>query len=587
MELRKNIPEEFKWNIGLFKTNEEIEHVINLIEESTKEANKYYGKFNDKEVFFDYFYSNLDKTILIQQLYFYVSNNLSVDGDNTEIKKLIQRIEIVATKNEQAYSFVSPQLSKLSTKYLNELLLDPRSKDIENIIKSLIISKKHSIDEKTSKVVADLSMSFSDTSSIFDILSDMEIPFLDAVDSTGKHYPVKEPNYKEYISSKDRVLRESAFNSIMNGYGNFNKTLANLYIKDIQSDNAFVKLNKFKTLLEKTLFDYVPKKVFENNIKFVTKNINLLQDFVATTAKTSGIENFSYFDLFTDEKISGNITVDQGKEIMLKALSVLGEEYVSKVKQKLNDKSIDYLPNKDKTSGAYCSNCYNAKTLILLNWVNDFDSVSTLCHEMGHCINAEYFNSAQPYFKAEIPIFSAEIASTVNEILLNQYMLKNCNKTEQTYYLKEFLNQVRSTIFRQTLFTEFELYAHEQVEQEIPITHEELNAKYYELNQKYYGSSCVLPENLKYEWSRIPHFYRPYYVFSYSTGLITAISIAQKLLTEKDFKDKYIYFLKNGSNKKPVDILKEIGIDLTTNKPYEDAFKFVKLQLEKYRSLCK
>lgn len=587
MKLRKDIPEEFKWDIGLFKTNEEIENTLKLIEESTNEAKKYYGKFNDKEVFFDYFYSNLDKSILIQQLYFYVSNNLSVDGDNTEIKKLIQRIEILATKNEQAYSFVSPQLSKLPTKYLKELLLDPRSKDIENIIKSLIISKKHSIDEKTSKVVADLSMSFADSSSVFDILSDMEIPFEDALDSNGTHHTVKEPNYKEYISSKDRVLRESAFNSIMNGYGNFNKTLANLYIKDIQSDNAFVKLSKFKTLLDKTLFDYVPEKVFRNNIKFVTKNIPLLQEFVTITNKTSGIENFSYFDLFLDEKISGDININQGKEIMLNALAVLGEEYTSKVKQKLNDKSIDYLPNKDKTSGAYCSNCYNAKTLILLNWVNDFDSVSTLCHEMGHCINAEYFNASQPYYKAEIPIFSAEIASTVNEILLNQYMLKNCNKTEQTYYLKEFLNQVRSTIFRQTLFTEFELYAHEQVEQEIPITHEELNAKYYELNQKYYGSSCVLPENLKYEWSRIPHFYRPYYVFSYSTGLITAISIAQKLLTEKDFKDKYIYFLKNGSNKKPVEILKEIGIDLTTNKPYENAFKFVKEQLEKYKSLCK
>lgn len=587
MKLRKDIPEEYKWDIELFKTNEEIEKVLNLIEESTNEAQKYYGKFKDKEMFFDYFHSNVDRTILIQQLYFYVSNNLSVDGDNTEIKKLIQRIEILATKNEQAYSFVGPQLSKLPIKYLNELLLDPRSKDIENIIKNLIISKNHIIDEKTSKVVADLSMSFADSSSVFDILSDMEIPFEDALDSTGKHHPVKEPNYKEYVSSKDRTLRESAFNSIMNGYGKFNKTLANLYIKDIQSDNAFAKLSNFKTLLNKTLFDYVPEKVFRNNIKFVTNNIPLLQEFVTITNKNSGLKNFAYYDLFLDEKISGDINIAQGKEIMLNALSVLGKEYISKVKQKLNDKSIDYLPNKDKTSGAYCSNCYKTKTLILLNWVNNFDSVSTLCHEMGHCINAEYFNANQPYYKAEIPIFSAEIASTVNEILLNQYMLSTCPKNEQAYYLKEFLNQVRSTIFRQTMFTEFELYAHEQIEQEIPITHEELNAKYYELNQKYYGSSCVLPENLKYEWSRIPHFYRPYYVFAYSTGLITAISIAQKLLTEKDFKDKYIYFLKNGSDKKPVKILKEIGIDLTTNKPYEDAFKFIKEQLEKYKSLCK
>jgi hypothetical protein len=183
----------------------------------------------------------------------------------------------------------------------------------------------------------------------------------------------------------------------------------------------------------------VPEKVFRNNIKFVTENIPLLQEFVSTTAKESGLENFAYYDLFMDEKISGDITIEQGQKIMLSALAPLGEDYIKRVKQKLTDKSIDYLPNKDKTSGAYCSNSYNAKTLILMNWVNDFDSISTLSHEMGHCINAEYFNEFQPLFKAEIPIIAAEIASIVNEILLNQHMLKNCNENEKAYYLKEFL----------------------------------------------------------------------------------------------------------------------------------------------------
>ena len=587
MQLRKDIPEIYKWDIGLFKTEEEIEKALKVIEESTENANKYYGKFNNKDIFFDYFYSNLDTYILTHKLYHYVGNMQSIDGADINMKKLVQRIEVLSTKNQQAYSFVDPQLSKLSTKYLKELLLDPRSKDIENIIKSLIISKKHSLDEKTSKVIADLTMSFCNNRSLYDTITDLEMPFEDAVDSNGKTYPIKEATFRQYITSSDRQLRHSAFNSIMNGYSKFNQTLAALYIKDIQSDNAFVKLEKFKTNLEKTLFDYVPEKVFRNNIKHVTENISLLQEFVATTAKLSKLENFSYFDLFIDEKISGETTIEQGQEIMINSLAPLGKDYISRVKQKLADKSIDYMPNKDKSSGAYCSNCYNAKTLILMNWVNDFDSLSTLTHEMGHCINAEYFNEFQPFYKAEIPIFSAEIASTVNEILLNQYMLKNCNENEKLYYLKAFLNQVRSTIFRQTLFTEFELYSHECIENEIPITQEELNNKYYELNKKYYGQSCVLPENLQYEWSRIPHFYRPYYVFTYSTGLLTAITIAQKLLSEKDFAEKYIYFLKNGSNKKPVEILKEIGIDLTTEKPYKTAFKFIKEQLEKYKSLCK
>lgn len=587
MKLRKDIPEQYKWDIGLFKTNEEIENALKTIEKLTSLAPNYYGKFSNPEVFFDYFYGHINETILVNQLYHYVGNMQSIDGANIEIKKLLQRIEILASKYEQAYSFVSPQMNKLSIKYLKSLLKDPRSKDIENEIKSLIISKKHSIDEKTSKVIADLSMSFNDSSSLFDILSDMEIPFEDATDTEGRTYPVREPMYKQYISSKDRKLRETAFNSIMSGYGKFNQTLASLYIKDIKSDNDFVKLYKFNSKLEQKLFDYVPEVVFRNNIKFVEKNIPLLQDFVKTANKTSNLKDFAYYDLFEDEKISGDISIEEGQKMILSALTPLGNEYIEMVKNKFNDKSIDYLPNKDKTSGAYCSNCYKAKTLILTNWVNDYDSVSTLAHEMGHCINAEYFNNFQPYHKAEIPIFCAEIASTVNEILLNNYMQQTCKENEKAYFVKEFLNQVRSTIFRQTLFTEFELYAHESVEKEIPITHEELNKKYYDLNKKYYGESCVLPENLQYEWSRIPHFYRPYYVFTYSTGLLTAITIAQKLLSDKEYYKKYIHFLKNGSNKKPIEILKEIGIDLTKDKPFEDAFKYISKQVSLYISLCK
>ena len=206
---------------------------------------------------------------------------------------------------------------------------------------------------------------------------------------------------------------------------------------------------------------------------------------------------------------------------------------------------------------------------------------------MGHCINAEYFNTAQPSEKANITIFSAEIASTVNEILLNEYMLNTCKKQHRLYYLNEFLDQVRTTIFRQTLFSEFETYVHSQIENENPVTFEDLNAKYYELCKKYYGNSCILPKNLQYEWSRIPHFYNSFYVYSYSTGLITAICIANRLLKDESFKDKYINFLKNGTAKPAVEILKEIGIDLTTNKPFEEAFDFIKNRLNEYKNELK
>lgn len=587
MKDRKEIPEQYKWKITSIKNEEEIDLALKTLEENTKNAKKYYGKFNNPDMFFAYFYENINEDILISKLYHYVSNMQSIDGNNQDIKRLIEKIEILAAQNAKAYAYVQPQLSKLRIKYLKQLLLDPRAKDIENEIKHLIKSKKHKIDEKTSNVISSLNRSFNDTSSIFDILTDLEMPFDDATDSEGNSHKVSDATYGELISSTDRTLRKNAFSSLMNGYGKFNQTLTALYTKDVKYHTDFAKLYNFKSLLEKTLFDYIPENVFRNNVKVVEKNIPLLQEFIKTLKTTYNFENFSYYDLFIDNKINGEISIEKGQEMMLKALSPLGEDYISRVKTKLNDNSIDYLPNKGKTSGAYCSHCFDAKTLILMNYLNDFNSVSTLTHEMGHCINAEYFNEAQPYHKADVSIFSAEIASTVNEILLNQYMQKICNPENKKYFLKEFLNDVRSTIFRQTLFTEFELFAYSSIENDQPITNEDLNKRYYELNQKYYGDACDLPDELKFEWSRIPHFYRPYYVFSYSTGLLTAITIAQRILNEKGYNEKYIHFLKNGTNKKPIEILKEIGIDLTSEKPFVEAFKFIRSQLEEYKSLCK
>lgn len=587
MKLRSEIPEEFKWDIDLFKTDEEIEHVFNVYENYINKSKNYYGKFNNPDVFFDYFLGNEKDLILIQKFWFYLSNMQSVNGSDNRIKKLIERMEILSSRCDKAYAFADPQLKKLKKEYLLSLLKDERAKDLDNIINEIILYKKHSIDERTTKTISSINKSFNNSSEVFDILTNMEMSFDDALDSDGNTHKVSDATYGELVSSTDKTLRKNAFNSLMNGYGKLNQTFAALYLKEVKSNDDFAKLYKYKNKLDETLFDYVPEKVFRNNIKYVEKNIPVLQNFIKTLKKDTKNDDFAYYDLFEDKKINGKIDLETAKKLILSALSPLGEEYQEIVKRKFTDKSIDYLPNKDKTSGAYCSNCYGAKTLILMNWLNDFNSLSTLIHEMGHCVNAEYFNANQPFTKAEIPIFCAEIASTVNEILLSHHMQQNAKTEEKKYYLLKFLNDVRSTIFRQTLFTEFELFAHTSIEKEIPLTNEDLNDKYYELNKKYYGESCVIPENLKFEWSRIPHFYRPFYVFSYSTGLITAISIAQKLIEDKTYYKKYIHFLKNGSNKKPIEILKEIDIDLTTTKPFEDAFKYITKQYNEYKSLCK
>lgn len=585
MKKRSEIDEKYKWDIGCFKTQKEIDEAFETFEKLIDESKQYYGKLGEKETFFKYLLSNKKETMLLNKFSHFLGNTYNTDSSNVEIIKLMQKFEILAQKHTQASSYIAPQLARLSDKYLKELLADKRIKGYENSIKEIIRNKPHTLDEKSCALLAKICNSFNNSSPVFDIITDSEMTFKDALDNKNKPHKLDQASYSVMLSGKDRVLRKNAFKNFLGGYGQFNKTFAELFVSNLKADNDNMKLHNFDNLLQQQLFDeQVPEIVFKNNIAAVNKHLNLNQKYVRELGKNLGLKDIAYYDLFLDEKINGKVTIEKAHEIIKQALKPLGEDYLKRVEHKLNDKSIDYLPNQNKTTGGYCSNCYGAKTLILMNWHDDFNSLDTLIHEMGHCINAEYFNERQSIDDAEISIFAAEIASTVNEILLNQYMQSISNKKQKKYYLNQFLSSVRSTIFRQTLFSEFELFAHTTIENEQPLTYKELNEKYFELNKKYYGSSCKLPEELKYEWSRIPHFYRPYYVYSYSTGMLTGITIASRLLKESDFAKKYIEFLSNGTHRPAVEVLKEIGIDLTTTEPFEQAFEFIKSQLDEYIS---
>ena len=589
MKLRSEINDEFKWDLSSYISNEtEIEETFCIMEKLIKVLPSYSGKLNNKEILLERFTKYEQDEIKIYKLAHYISHNLNTDSSNTQMLALEQKFDNLYSKMSEANAFFMPQMYDLSDDYLNSLLSDIRFKNYENTIKDIIKLKPHRLDEKTSTLLAKMGCFLGNNSNLHSILTDSEMYFDDALDSDGKKHKVDNATAPVYLRSNDKILRKTTFNSRMKAFEKLNKTFADLYIKDIELDKFSYKLRNYNSLLEQVLLsEDVPLTVFENNIKNVNKAIPILQDYILTQNKLSNNKEFAYYDLFEDVKNDQKIPLEEAHNLVLNALKPIGEEYVNLVKNKLTDKSIDYLPNANKNSGAYCSNCYGAKTLILMNYNNDFNSVSTLIHEMGHCINAEYFNMAQPREKAEISIFAAEIASTTNEILLNLLMQKQSNDIDKAYYIRTLLDDIRSTIFRQTLFCEFELFAHESIDKEIPLTYEDLNNKYQELNEKYYGNSCILPEGLKYEWERIPHFYNAYYVYSYSTGMITAITLAYKLLNEKDFHKKYIEFLKNGTNKPAVEILKKIGVDLTTDTPFKTAFNFMREQLEEYKTLTK
>ena len=589
MKLRSEIDEQFKWDLSSYiKNDNDIEETFKLMENLIKILPTYSGKLSDKEILLEALTKHENDYIKIYKLAHFISHSLNVDSTDTKMLGLSQRFDTLYTKMSESNAYFTPQMYELSDEYLTSLLLDNRFKDYENTIKDIIKLKPHKLDEKTNVLLAKMGSFLGNNSNLHSILTDSEMYFDDAIDSSGNKHKVDNATSPVYLRSNDKMLRKTTFESRMEAFKKLNKTFAELYLKDIELDKFNYKLRNYNSLLEEVLLsEDVPTKVYENNIKNVNKYIPLLQDYISTFKQTKNDPDFAYYDLFEDAKNNQQISLEQAHNLVLEAISPIGKEYVNLVKNKLSDKSIDYMPNANKNSGAYCSNCYDAKTLILMNYNHDFNSVSTLIHEMGHCINAEYFNSAQPREKAEISIFAAEIASTTNEILLNLLMQKNSSNEDKAYYIRALLDDVRSTIFRQTLFSEFELYAHVNIDNEIPTTYEDLNNKYFELNKKYYGTSCILPECLQYEWERIPHFYNAYYVYSYSTGMITAITIAYKLLHEPGFNKKYIEFLKNGTNKPAVEILKEIGIDLTTDEPFDTAFKFIREQLDEYKEIIK
>lgn len=578
MKKRSQIQEKYKWEIdkSIFE-EKNVNYIFNLIEKLTIEYPKYKDKLEDKNILLKLLTKYREEQIQIHNFAFYLGNSLSVDMTNADLMKLSQRFNTKYTKMEESSSFVFPQLYELSDEYLNSVIGDKRFENQKVMLKEVLRQKPHKVDEKDNKLLAKLSNYIGNESSLHSTLTDLEIKFEDVLDSNGKKHKVDNQTYVKYIAGKDRALRKNAFISRMKGYKDFNKTLSALYINHLELDKFSAKHQNFENRLEQRLFDNeIPLSVFDNIRKHTKNNLDLLKNYTKYQKMKSKIKDFSYFDSMIDEKNNKKITVEEAQILIIKALEPLGKDYLEKIKYKLNDKSIDYMPHKEKEVGAYSSDCFGAKTLIMMNFNNEFESVNTLAHELGHSINAEYYNDAQVWENAEIIPFMAEIASTVNEVLLSIYMISNTKSKEKDYYINQFISSASASIFKAMIYTEFELFAHNNIENDKPITYNDLNNYYYSLYKQFYGVSMIIPKEIQYHWSFVSHFYRSYYAFSYSTGMIVAISLAKELLNDKTFAEKYIKFLKTGNSKPPIEALKEIGIDLTIDLPYENAFKFIK-----------
>lgn len=590
---RSEIDKNYQWDLStIYGSIDEWNKEYISTKDKLPSLTKYKGSLlKDANTLLEFL--NLDTEInrKLDKLFSYAHLLNDEDTTNTKNQELFGKIVNLNNEYSKITTFVKPELLKSNYEQIKAFYKDlPELKEYEVLLEEIYRYKEHTLDEREERIVAELNKSLSSPSEIFEKLTDADMKFPDIVDEKGNSVEFTESNYSIFIRSKDRRVRKDAFNILHNTYGKYKNTLAETYASLVEVEVALSKIYNFESAIKMSLFDdNIDVSVYDNLVKTVNENLKELYKYYDLRKKILNLDEQHLYDTYVSlvEDDNKNYTFSEAKDLVLKALSVLGDDYVEILNKAFDEKWIDVFNNVGKRSGAYSSGCYDTNPFILLNFEGKLDDVSTLSHELGHSVHSYLSREFNSYQNASYKIFVAEVASTVNELLLNNYMLKNTSdKNEKLSILNKQLELFKSTIFRQTMFAEFERDMHAIVEQNGVLTNEVLCDAYYKLVKKYFGDSVYIDETIKYEWSRIPHFYYNFYVYKYATGLSAAAFIASQILSgNKEYIEKYKNFLKLGGSMYPIDELKQIDIDMTKKEVVESAIEMFKNTLEEFEKL--
>lgn len=584
--------EKLTWNLKeIFENEESFEIAVKQLYSYLEEIKKCRGKLNENVDEIVKCYKNLEKALEVhEKLYAYAMLKYHQDMSNQESIKLYKRLEVITTEFSEAESFISPEVSKISDEKLEEYLKDDRMKEYEKTIRDIMKEKKHILNEEVEEVLAKYSEVFSTVENAYDIFTNTEFEFEDIIDDNGKKLKMGTAMFSKYLMDKNENIRKQAFESMYNLYKKHINTITELYLSRVKQRVISSKLRNYKSSLDSaTSNDDSNVQVYETLLKEVNKNLYLNHEYLAVKTKLLGKEKLNMYDVYvntldTEEK---NIEYNQAKEIVLEALAPMGKEYINVLKQAFENRWLDVYTKENKMSGAYSMGVYSVHPFVLLNYINSSRDVSTIAHELGHSMHSYYASKNQNIINANYTIMVAEVASTVNEIILANYLInKEKDKKKKAALINEQLDMIRATLIRQAMFAEFEKTIHSRIEAGESLTSDNLNDVYFELVKKYFGDSCIINEEIKYEWARIPHFYRCFYVYKYSTGITSAIVIASKILAgEKGYVEKYINMLSQGGAKDSLSLLKSVDVDLEKEETYEEAFKYFKKNLEELKNL--
>lgn len=586
MILRKDVAIDRQWDLScMFNNENEFEEMYAKTEGLLAQINKLEGTLNPENAIVCL---DMSSQISLYASRLYVYAMLRYDQNQSEAKNqsLMGKVDMLLTKLYGAIAFIEPELSKFKESDLLSMSTNPKYGRFSVMINDLIRSKKHILKKTEEELLAEVS-AFSDSfKDIFSVFNNADLKFENVEDCNGASLPLTHGTYSMYLESSDKILRKNAFEKYYKGFIAYKNTVGMNYISAVKKDCAMSKIRKYSSSVEKALFvENVPKKVYDNLIDSVRKNTPKMHEYIKYRKASLGLDEMHMYDMYVPISDGYEISMDYEKayELVLEALSPLGKDYIDLLKRAYSERWIDVYETENKRSGAYSVSIYDNHPFVLLNYTKTTHDIFTIAHEMGHAIHSYMSNKSQCAEKAEYKIFVAEVASTVNEVLLLKFLLKRADAKGKRFLLNYYINMFRTTIFRQTMFAEFEKYAHDSFEASKPLTPDFLNEEYFRLNQAYYGEGVFHDAEIAYEWLRIPHFYTPFYVYKYATGLTSAINIAQSIMSDNKFVIKYFNMLSAGCSLPPVDILKLADVDLTTVIPFEKAMAEFELAVEQLK----
>ncbi|NSL50970.1 oligoendopeptidase F [Calidifontibacillus erzurumensis] len=577
---RSEVPAHEKWNLAdIYPNLEKWEEDFTRIEQSIAKLKEFDGAITNGKTLFAFLKLKEEVSYKLKHLYAYSMLKLDEDTRVTSSQALLDRAKALSVKVNSATSFFMPFLLSLDEITLKEFIAEVEGlKYFEEDLFDSFRYKPHVLKKEQEELLSQLGEALSAPSVTFKMINNADIKFGEVTDKNGNKIPLTRGLYAKLIEDENRQKRCEAYKAYYKPYVEAKNTIASTLSAAIKNNVTLARIRNYPSALEKALFaDNVPKEVYLNLIEATKQNIAPLHEYIRIRKEKLNLEELRQYDL-SAPLVSGvkqEIPYEKAYETMLKALAPLGDDYLEILKEFKNSRYIDVRETPGKRSGAYNLGVYGVHPYILLNYRDDLDSLFTLVHECGHGVHSKLSSEYQPQITASYSIFVAEVASTVNEVLLIQYLLNEEKDLKvRKYLLNHFIDLFKGTFFTQVMFAEFEMKTHEMAERGIPLNVDVFNKTYETLFRDYYGPDIVFDEEVKYGWARIPHFYRPFYVYKYATGFASAIHLATKILEgDKKTLNSYIKFLKSGSSDYPLELLKKTGVDLTSPVPIENTLK--------------